>query len=116
MTGPVRLDGFLRDGDGYAYWLMAAGLPGFGEFRYPAKFMTFAALGIAGLAGFGWDLLVDGHRRRRVLRTASLLLVLTLIAGVVLAATSDRFVSWVGSHPMAEQGELRSHQARNGQE
>ena len=62
MSGPVRLDGELRDGDGGVYWLLAAGLPGFGAFRYPAKFLTFAALGLAGLAGLGWDDLLAGRR------------------------------------------------------
>ncbi|RUL88247.1 YfhO family protein [Tautonia sociabilis] len=103
MTGPVRLDGELRDGDGSVYWLLAAGLPGFGAFRYPAKFLTFAAVGIAGLAGFGWDRLVAG-RRRPVVATAATILALTVAVGVAFAANADRFVSWVASSPMAEQG------------
>ncbi|MEW4571334.1 hypothetical protein AB1L88_25960 [Tautonia sp. JC769] len=103
MTGPVRLDGMLRDGDGSVYWFLAVVLPGFDGFRYPAKFMTFAALGIAGLAGFGWDRLVGG-RARPVVVTAVVALVATIIAGAVLAAGAERFEAWVASHPMATQG------------
>lgn len=103
MTGPVRLDGMLRDGDGSFYWFLAVVLPGFDGFRYPAKFMTFAALGIAGLSGFGWDRLVGG-RIRPVVVTAAVALVATIVAGVALAIGSERFVAWIASHPMATQG------------
>jgi hypothetical protein len=54
-TTTIRLDGFLRDGDGSVYWWMAMVLPGFGWFRFPAKLFTFTALGLAALAGIGWD-------------------------------------------------------------
>ena len=30
-------------------------LPGFRQFRFPAKLFTFTALGLAALAGMGWD-------------------------------------------------------------
>jgi hypothetical protein len=50
-----RLDGNLRDGDGSFYWLLAWGLPEFYTFRYPSKLLTFTCLGLAALAGFGWD-------------------------------------------------------------
>ncbi len=103
MTGPVRVDGMLRDGDGSFYWFLAVVLPGFDGFRYPAKFMTFAALGIAGLSGFGWDRLIRG-RTRPVLVTAAMALVLTIVAGVALAIGSERFVAWIASDQMATQG------------
>ena len=52
---PNRLDGFFRDGDGSVYWWMTVVLPGFRQFRFPAKLFTFTALGLAALAGMGWD-------------------------------------------------------------
>ena len=52
---PDRLDGFFRDGDGSFYWWMTVVLPGFRQFRFPAKLFTFTALGLAALAGMGWD-------------------------------------------------------------
>jgi hypothetical protein len=93
----------LRDGDGGVYWFLAVVLPGFDGFRYPAKFMTFAALGVAGLAGFGWDRLVRG-RARAVVVTAAVGLVATTVAGVVLAIGAERFEASIAAHPMATQG------------
>jgi len=65
-TPALRLDGYLRDGDGSLYWWLATVMPGFRQFRYPAKLFTFAALGIAALAGLGWDDLCAGRTRRTV--------------------------------------------------
>jgi hypothetical protein len=62
--GPVRPNGWLRDGDGGPYWLLATLLPGFRSFRYPGKLMVPCALALAGLAGFGWDDLAAGGGRR----------------------------------------------------
>ena len=105
MAGPVRLDGALRDGDGGVYWLLAAALPGFDSFRFPAKFLTIAALGIAGLAGIGWDRLAAGGRGRgRVIAIAAAALVATLGVGMALGLQSGRFESWIAAHPMAEAG------------
>jgi len=63
-TNSVRLDGWLRDGDGSPYCLMAAILPGFHTFRFPSKLLGFTALALAGLAGLGWDRVVEGRSRR----------------------------------------------------
>ena len=45
-SASIREDGILRDGDGGVYWLMATFLPGFRQFRYPAKLFTFTAIGV----------------------------------------------------------------------
>ncbi len=45
-AAPIRLDGYLRDGDGSIYWWLATVLPGFRQFRYPAKLFTFTALAL----------------------------------------------------------------------
>ena len=77
---PIREDGHLRDGDGSFYWLVTTILPGFRQFRYPAKLFTLTALGMAALAGLGWDRLCSER-----LRGAKLLfLVLFLMSCVAL--------------------------------
>ena len=60
---PIRHDGYLRDGDGGFYWCLTQLLPGFRQFRYPAKLFTFTTLGLAVLAGAGWDRVVTGRAR-----------------------------------------------------
>ena len=74
-TTVPRLDGRLRDGDGGAYWFLASALPGFRSFRYPGKLFIPAALGMAALAGMGFDGLMGGRRRPGL-----------ALAGVLLAA------------------------------
>jgi Bacterial membrane protein YfhO len=85
-TTPVRQDDFLRDGDGSIYWLMATVLPGFRQFRYPAKLFTLTSLGLAALAGMGWDTIGRGGTRRLTAVSATLVgITLILLAGVVAA-------------------------------
>jgi hypothetical protein len=85
---PSRLDGFLRDGDGSFYWWLTAVLPGFRQFRFPAKLFTFTALGLTALAGIGWDDLRVGRAGRTVtlfVFASFLLLSLAVLAGVWIA-------------------------------
>jgi len=74
---PIRQDRYLRDGDGSLYWWMTTVLPGFRQFRYPAKLFTFTTFGLGALAGMGWDALRAG-RNRGTLALAAFLLVLSL--------------------------------------
>src|SRR5262249_26318210 len=60
-TTPIRRDGYLRDGDGSIYWWMTTVLPGFRQFRFPSKLLTFTSLALAALAGIGWDRVVAGR-------------------------------------------------------
>jgi hypothetical protein len=83
----VRDDGFLRDGDGGVYWLLASALPVFREFRYPAKLLVFSVLGVSGLAGLGWDRVAAGRSRRALLTSVGLL----VLGAVGLSGT------WVGA-------------------
>ena len=64
------------------YWLMTNVLPGFRQFRFPAKLFTFTSLGVAVLAGLGWDRLGERGRTRV---TAAILLYLLLLTIAVLA-------------------------------
>jgi hypothetical protein len=72
-SGPIREDGFLRDGDGGIYWLLATFLPGFRQFRFPAKLFTLTAIAVAALGGLGWDRLCSGRARGPVRVSAILL-------------------------------------------
>jgi hypothetical protein len=89
-TSPIRQDSFLRDGDGSPYWALATFLPGFRQFRYPAKLLAFWTLAICALAGLGWDRLHSGASRPAA-RLAACFLILTLAALAV--ATSQR--DWI---------------------
>jgi hypothetical protein len=86
----IRTDGCLRDGDGSVYWLLASALPGFRSFRYPPKLFVFAALGVSGLAGAGWDRLAAGRSRRATIIAVSLL------AASLVALSA----SWIGAGPI----------------
>jgi hypothetical protein len=68
----IRQDLMLRDGDGSFYWFLATVVPGFRQFRYPSKLLTFTALAVAGLAGLGWDMAAAGRGRRAVWVSAAL--------------------------------------------
>jgi len=88
-ASPIRLDGLLRDGDGGVYWWLATLLPGFRQFRFPAKLFTFTALGLAALAGSGWDSLrTRNHRRVAILCALMLLSSLAMLAGVAIARSA----------------------------
>ena len=82
---PIRLDRYLRDGDGGIYWWLTTVLPGFRQFRFPAKLFTFTAFGIAALAGIGWDSLATGRHRGTMVLTGLLLLITLGVLATVLA-------------------------------
>jgi hypothetical protein len=88
-TTTIRPDGYLRDGDSGIYWWLATVLPGFRQFRFPAKLFTFTALAMAALAGYGWDRLCL-ERARGMAAALCVLLALTAasLAGVVYARES----------------------------
>ncbi len=81
----IRQDGFLRDGDGSIYWWMATLLPGFRQFRFPAKLFTLTSLALAGLAALGWDRFCAGRARRTTVAIGLVGVVsLSVLAGVVI--------------------------------
>jgi hypothetical protein len=79
----VRIDGYLRDGDGGPYWFLGAWLPGFDAFRFPSKLLTLTCLGIAGLAGMGWDHVTRGQMRTAVAWASTLLLLTCVVIGLL---------------------------------
>lgn len=88
----IRLDGKLRDGDGGFYWTLATVLPGFRQFRFPSKLLSFTVLGVAGLAGIGWDRLPGGGRRRATV-VSSVFLGLSVVGLPLALAFQDRIVA-----------------------
>ncbi len=87
----IRIDGSLRDGDGSLYWMLVTLVPGFRQFRFPSKLLTFTALALSALAALGWDRLASGSSRRMA-RLAAALLALTVIAGAAAEAQRPRFL------------------------
>jgi hypothetical protein len=97
---PIRQDGYLRDGDGGIYWWMTTVLPGFRQFRFPVKLFTFAALGLAALAGMGLDLARRGQGRSAAwLAGGVVVLSLAMLGGVLAGRQSilERFTTAAGS-------------------
>ena len=75
----LRYDRHLRDGDGSLYWLLATGLPGFRQFRFPSKLLTFTVLALSALAAGGYDKILARERIKQTLGWLTGLLVLTLV-------------------------------------
>lgn len=96
----IRLDGQLRDGDGGLYWSLSTLLPGFRQFRFPSKLLTFTALALAALAGLGWEGLMAGDRRvrRRTVAWAAVLLALSLTGLGIAWASRGSIQSWLEVH------------------
>ena len=94
---PIRADGYLRDGDGGIYWWLTAVLPGFRQFRFPAKLFTFTALAISALAGLAWDRAAAG-RARGIATSFLVLLAATLVTlGAVLWQREPILASFRGA-------------------
>ncbi len=105
-TTTIRLDGQLRDGDGSFYWFLATVLPGFRQFRFPSKLLTFTALALAALAGAGWDRLIGKpYRDRRLVRLAASLLVMSVLA---LTATIVEHNAIIAAMRTAAKGAMQS--------
>jgi hypothetical protein len=88
-ANPIRQDGYLRDGDGGFYWMMSTFLPGFRQFRYPSKMLTFACFALSVLAGLGWERILQGdYRRAQRLAVGGVAITLLMLVGVV--STQER--------------------------
>lgn len=99
----IRHDGKLRDGDGGLYWFLAMVLPGFRQFRFPSKLLSFTILALAGLAGLGWDRLMEGKRKGiAILSTTVIALSLVALGGTIVSR------SWIVSALEASAARLAS--------
>lgn len=84
---------------GGLYWLLVVVLPGYAQFRYPAKLLVPAALAIAYLAGIAMDRVLNGDHRRvsRVLAWTS---AASLLLGAVVWASRPWWSTWLaGARP-----------------
>lgn len=85
---PGLSHGFRGDGFGSPYGMLATLLPGFRTFRYPTKIVIFPAVGLAVLAGMGWDRVLEAAesaRRLRRIGLAGAIISATALAGAVVA-------------------------------
>lgn len=83
---------------GGLYWFMVQLLPGYVSFRYPAKWLTVAALALSLLAAQGWDAVFAGQSLRA--RRVTLALLLLSLAGLaVWAAIRPYWNGWMQSVP-----------------
>ena len=87
---------FVHDGAGSVYGLLSMLLPGFSSFRYPSKLLTFMAVGLAVLAGLGWDRVAEGGAETRRLRHLGLAGLAVSLVGMFWAlVTGDRAVAYL---------------------
>ena len=83
---------------GGLYWLLVVVLPGYAYFRYPAKLLVIAALGLAQLAALALDRLRE--REPRILRRATLGFVLCSVAAYLTSlAIGPAWSEWTGHVP-----------------
>ncbi|MDY0165710.1 MAG: hypothetical protein RBS80_04155 [Thermoguttaceae bacterium] len=64
LLAECHLDTGLGGPFGGLYWLMTLVLPGYMQFRYPAKLLVVTALAMSVLAARGWDRVLAGRGRR----------------------------------------------------
>lgn len=80
-------------GDGL-YWLAENTIPGWRAFRYPSKLLVFSTLGMALLAGFGWDRLWREHWLA-LERTLFMLALAALFIALTGVGLRSRFEAWI---------------------
>ncbi len=98
----LSLDATSSTGDDSLYGLCMTTLPAFRLFRFPNKLLVLTSLALAALTGIGWDRLVAGAARRRVVVFGAVLLACT---GLVLSASvweRKRIAAVIAADPHAE--------------
>lgn len=80
---------------GGLYWWMVVFLPGFSQFRYPAKLLVFAQLALSLLAAWGWDQVFQNPARRirRILAGLAAISGLGVVAAVVARPMAGSWLS-----------------------
>ncbi len=81
---------------GGLYWLMTVLLPGYIQFRYPAKLLVVAALTLSLLSARGWDAAFSEspNRTRRILLWLG---VISLAAAVVTVLIRPIWIGWMAT-------------------
>ncbi len=79
---------------GGLYWLMTLLLPGYARFRYPAKLLVVAALGLSVLSAFGWDRAFSAPADR-VRRLLLWLCIVSVAAATAALAIRPFWNSWL---------------------
>ena len=83
---------------GGLYWLFVTLLPGYVYFRYPAKLLVLASLGISLLAARGWDDFVEVNSRR--IATAFVVIsAVSLCAAAGFGLCQSTWRSWLADAP-----------------
>jgi hypothetical protein len=101
FAGPARwLNGqsSATGGDDSFYGLLATVLPGLRIFRFPFKLLVFTTLGLAGLAGIGWDGLASSSGRRRTGAMTLGVLLLTALCLTAALGLHDHLIRTIASH------------------
>jgi hypothetical protein len=80
---------------GGLYWLMTVLLPGYGYFRYPAKLLVIAALGLSMLSARGWDQAFTG-RAPRLGRALTWLVGISLCGAIAVLVVFPFREPWLG--------------------
>ncbi len=88
----------VSSGWGGVYWIMTQTFPGYAMFRYPAKWLPVAAMGISVLSAYGWDRLWQDDRFKHRLvvclgATAIALVVWRFLEPVILPAVTKGLTS-----------------------
>ncbi len=92
---------FLALGIFNPFYQLLVRSPGFNLFRAPARWMILYALGLALLAGLGWQILADeskvtrGERFQSEIRRPAIVVVIIIVALMVWALIAVNFSSWL---------------------
>ena len=104
FAGPARwLSGELDPaaGNDSFYGLLTTVLPLFRLFRLPFKLLVFTSLALSALAGIGWDRIVAGENRRRVIAITTVLLIPTALLLAVSATLRRPLADKMAASPEA---------------
>ncbi|MBX3415717.1 MAG: hypothetical protein KF708_23740 [Pirellulales bacterium] len=85
-------------GFGGLYWLFNVVLPGYAQFRFPAKWLVVVALGLSQLAAFGCDAVLRGESRRAK-RLFALLASASLVGLLLAIVVRPWWSQWLQQAP-----------------
>lgn len=79
---------------GGLYWFFVTLLPGYVYFRYPAKLLVIASLGISMLAARGWDEVLAANSRR-IARVSAAIAAISLFAAAGFGLCQTPWKAWL---------------------